>query len=104
MLNYFQIKYEELGKFDEVFAAGTAAALVPIKSITMKSTNDTFKYNGGGDEPGPICVKLLQTLQGIQRGKIEDTFGWNEAVKDEGREKYMQQGKGVNGGMVDKLP
>ena len=75
------IKYEELGDFEEVMAAGTAAALVPIKSITMRSRGHVFKYQGGGDEPGPGCVKLLTTLKGIQQGKIEDKFGWLDYVK-----------------------
>lgn len=48
----------------------------------MRSKNDEFKYQGGGDEPGPACVKFLEQLQGIQRGKIEDKFGWREAVKE----------------------
>lgn len=106
-----QIKYDELPSFSEVFAAGTAAALVPIKSITMQSRNDTFKYNGGSDEPGPVCVKLIETLQGIQRGKIDDTFGWLEKVGPPGKEFAGQGGAGakertdgVDEGMVDKLP
>lgn len=73
------IKYEEIRAFDEVMAAGTAAALVPIKSITMRSRNDKFTYLD--EEPGPLCMKLLTTLQGIQRGKIEDTFGWCSKVE-----------------------
>lgn len=74
------VKYEELQDFDEVFAAGTAASLVPIKSITMRSKGDKIEYLKG-DEPGPVCLKLLKTLQGIQRGLVEDTFGWNERVE-----------------------
>ena len=73
----------------------------------MKSKGDAFKYNGGSDEPGPVVVKLLETLQGIQRGKIQDTFGWNEEVKAEKRDDYVQGGarsSGVASGMVDKLP
>ncbi|KAF2749616.1 branched-chain amino acid aminotransferase II [Sporormia fimetaria CBS 119925] len=71
-----EIPYEELSSFDEVLAAGTAAALVPIKSITMKSRNDKFLYKDASKEPGPVCVKLLTTLKGIQLGKIEDKQGW----------------------------
>ncbi|KAI7331239.1 branched-chain amino acid aminotransferase [Hortaea werneckii] len=75
------IKYEELPQFNEVLAAGTAAALVPIKSITMRSKGDEFKYQGGGDEPGPAIVKLLAQLKGIQSGKVKDTFGWCQEVQ-----------------------
>jgi branched-chain amino acid aminotransferase len=63
-------------------AAGTAAALVPIQSITMKSKNDTFTYLKGSEEPGPICLQLLSTLKGIQQGKIKDTFGWLDHVEE----------------------
>ena len=76
-----QIAYEEIKQFDEVLAAGTAAALVPIKSITMESRGDKFDYAAAQKEPGPACKKLLSTLKGIQKGKIEDKQGWLFEVK-----------------------
>lgn len=76
------IRYEELSSFAEVMAAGTAAALVPIKSIRMRSKEDKFLYGDGSEEPGQCCVKLLTTLQGIQQGKIKDQFGWLDYVKE----------------------
>ena len=76
------ILYEELSSFSEVMAAGTAASLVPIKSITMKSRNETFVYQDRSDEPGPACLEFLTTLKGIQQGKIEDTFGWLHYVEE----------------------
>ena len=103
----FQIKYEELPSFSEVLAAGTAAALVPIKSITRNSRNETFSYiQADSEEPGPICLKLLTTLKGIQLGKIKDTFGWNFQVKELEKSKYAagEQTNGVNGENIDKLP
>jgi branched-chain amino acid aminotransferase len=72
----FQIPYEEIKEFDEVLAAGTAAALLPIKSITMKSKNDKITFAAAETEPGPVCVKLLETLRGLQQGKLEDKQGW----------------------------
>ncbi|RHZ72403.1 hypothetical protein CDV55_108632 [Aspergillus turcosus] len=74
-----RIAYEEIKEFKEVIAAGTAAALVPIRSITMRSRNDKFTFDCGADgqSGGEVCVKLLQTLKGIQAGKIDDKFGWN---------------------------
>lgn len=99
------IKYEELPSFTEVAAAGTAAALVPIKSITMRSKNDTFKYNGGGDEPGPAVVKLLGQLKGLQQGKVKDEFGWVEQVRAYESEEYEREVKGgVNGTTPNELP
>lgn len=77
-----RIPYEELPSFTEVIAAGTAATLVPIKSITMRSKGDRFEYGRGSDKAGPIVAKLLETLKGIQVGKIEDNFGWLDYVED----------------------
>jgi len=90
-----------------VLAAGTAAALVPIKSITRKSRNETTSYIAAdSEEPGPVCVKLLTTLKGIQAGKIKDTFGWNLKVEQVDLKKYNvgEQTNGTNGENVDTLP
>ena len=76
MTNVAQIPYEEIKEFDEVLAAGTAAALVPIRSITMNSKNDKITFAAAATEPGPVCVKLLENLRGLQQGKLEDKQGW----------------------------
>ncbi|KID72957.1 Transaminase [Metarhizium brunneum] len=94
------VQYAELPRFSEVFAAGTAAALVPIRSITRRkgpvggslpagprvsSTADadvvTYIPEGQADA-GPICLKLLTHLQAIQLGKAADEFGWRCIVSD----------------------
>ncbi|KAF4635208.1 hypothetical protein G7Y89_g2880 [Cudoniella acicularis] len=103
------IKYEELPSFTEVLAAGTAAALVPIKSITRNSRNETTSYiPEDSEEPGPICIQLLTTLKGIQLGKIKDTFGWNTKVEQVDIKKYTSgETNGTNGvhrGSIDSLP
>ncbi|KAI5241408.1 branched-chain amino acid aminotransferase [Aureobasidium subglaciale] len=95
------INYDELKSFDEVFAAGTAAALVPIKSITMKSRNDTFTYLDS-DEPGPACLKFLDHLKGIQTGRYEDKFGWNVKVEQVKGEEYGAEDE-TKGGNVDMI-
>jgi hypothetical protein len=75
-----KIKYEELASFNEVIAVGTAAALVPIRSITRQSLDQKFLYQDGSSSAGPCCQKLLQALQDIQRGVSHDAFGWRERV------------------------
>jgi branched-chain amino acid aminotransferase len=88
-------------------AAGTAAALVPIRSITRLSDNKTSSYiPESSEDPGPICLKLLSTLKGVQLGKIKDTFGWNSKVEEVDASKYSagEQTNGVNGSNIDKLP
>ena len=91
------IKYDEISTFTEVMAAGTAAALVPVKSITMRSRNDKFTYQGGSDDPGPVCKKLLTTLKSIQLGKTKDLFGWLDYVKE------PQEVPSTNGASTDEV-
>jgi branched-chain amino acid aminotransferase len=98
--NICQIPYEEIESFDEVLAAGTAAALVPIKSITVESKGQKFTY--GTDEPGEVCIKLLSTLKGIQQGKIEDKFGWRVEVEKPAQ--WGTHGEGAQKETVDELP
>ena len=108
-VEYRPVTYEELPSFAEVMAAGTAATLVPVKSITMRSKKEKFDYGGGGEEPGPCCAKLLATLQGIQQGKITDTFGWLDVIKEIGNYSKTAAPKGAdvtNGdqSIVDRMP
>lgn len=97
------IKYGELPAFSEVMAAGTAAALVPIRSITRaglgshgdvvlprdsaKVTVDEEKKEetvtfipAEQEDAGPLCLKLLTTLKAIQLGKVPDEFGWRTEI------------------------
>jgi branched-chain amino acid aminotransferase len=83
-------------------AAGTAAALVPIQSITMKSKNETFTYLEGNEEPGPICLQLLSTLKGIQQGKIKDTFGWLDQVAEAHGYWSRDAANGSSNGLTDE--
>ncbi|KAF3940234.1 hypothetical protein ABW19_dt0206553 [Dactylella cylindrospora] len=80
-VEFRQVNYDELATFDEVAAAGTAAALVPIKSISQLSKESKFEYLEG-DEPGPMMKELVRVLKGIQQGNVEDTFGWCQLVTD----------------------
>ncbi|KAI9674420.1 MAG: hypothetical protein M1817_001758 [Caeruleum heppii] len=102
------VPFTELSTFTEILAAGTAAALVPIKSITHLSTAQKFSYDAGlaadGTAPGPACVKLLSTLKGIQQGKIKDTMGWGSVVEEpRGYEGEAQEinGTGKANGVVN---
>jgi branched-chain amino acid aminotransferase len=105
------IPYSELSSFTEVMAAGTAAALVPIKSITLRSKDKKFEYKGMDGKPGPAVVKLLHNLKGIQLGRLEDKFGWRYYVEDPSEWLKSQEANGhgadgVNGsvdGNIDKV-
>lgn len=103
------IAYEELSSFTEIMAAGTAASLLSVQSITMRSKNDKFLYGDGGSKYGPACVKLLNTLKGIQQGKIKDTFNWLDYVEEPKGFASAPSANGTdalkNGGPnVDQLP
>ena len=94
-----RVLYEELPDFTEVIAVGTAASLVPIKSITMRSKGDRFTYGDGSDQPGPAISRLLRRLKGIQMGREEDRFGWLDYV-EEPKEFLEQQAEALWGGEV----
>ncbi|EAQ92993.1 hypothetical protein CHGG_01228 [Chaetomium globosum CBS 148.51] len=117
------IKYTELPAFQEVMAAGTAASLVPIRSITRRNSaalpagprvssssatgEEKVTYTPDGyDEPGPLCLRLLGELKGIQLGQREDKFGWRVEVTEADARRVVveeeKQGNG-NGQTVDQL-
>jgi len=56
--------------------------VVPIRSITRKSTGDVFEYGSASEAagPGPCCVELSKHLKGIQKGVVPDHFGWLKPV------------------------
>lgn len=120
MLTLKQIKYAELPNFQEVMAAGTAAALVPIRSITRRASSglpehprvsakdgeETVTYiPEGNEEPGALCMKLLSTLKGIQLGKVEDQFGWRFEIAEEDAKRVVGETSAGNGNnqTVDQL-
>jgi branched-chain amino acid aminotransferase len=95
-------------------AAGTAASLVPIRSITRRKSaalpagprvssspatgEETVTYTpDSSDEPGPLCVRLLDELKGIQLGKREDKFGWRFEVTEADARRVVAEGLQGNG-------
>ncbi|KAJ4394794.1 hypothetical protein N0V93_004014 [Gnomoniopsis smithogilvyi] len=116
------IKYAELPNFSEVMAAGTAASLVPIRSITRRTAasdpkslaatiqshsrlsvdkakgEETVTYIPDAQEDaGPLCLRLLNQLKAIQTGKAEDNFNWCFKVSAEDREKVKGHEVVTNG-------
>ncbi|MFP4457405.1 MAG: branched-chain-amino-acid transaminase, partial [Clostridia bacterium] len=69
---------DELDKYKEAGACGTAAVITPIGSITHKEEKHVFYSE---EEVGPITQKLYDTLYGIQTGDIEAPEGWIFKVK-----------------------
>ncbi|EEP79620.1 conserved hypothetical protein [Uncinocarpus reesii 1704] len=68
------VPYSELPYFTEILATGTAAMVVPIHSITRKSTGEKFEFSTGG--PGECCKKLSGALMAAQKGINSNDFQW----------------------------
>ena len=60
------------GDVVEVFACGTAAAIVPIGRLVSPD----FDVTVGEGEPGAVTMGVRERLMGIQYGRVEDSFGW----------------------------
>ncbi|MDR3293196.1 MAG: branched-chain amino acid aminotransferase [Clostridiales bacterium] len=65
------------GELREMFGTGTAAVISPVGEFTYKDE----KYTVGNGQMGKITGFLYDTITGIQKGKIEDTFGWVIKIK-----------------------
>ena len=60
------------GSLTEAFACGTAAVITPVAAV--KSARDSWQVGDGG--PGPISMRLRQTLVDVQRGVSPDPHQW----------------------------
>ena len=69
-----QVALDEIGDFAECGLCGTAAVISPVGKIIDHGKEITFGSNC--DDPGEICMKLKETLTGIQLGEIEAPKGW----------------------------
>ncbi|MFN7730177.1 MAG: branched-chain amino acid aminotransferase [Bdellovibrio sp.] len=64
------------GDLLEVFGTGTAAVISPVGELCFKGKPMTI---GGGDV-GPLSLRLLEEISGIQYGERKDQFGWIEPI------------------------
>jgi branched-chain amino acid aminotransferase len=69
------VPVEELASFEEAGACGTAAVITPIHRVEDPEKGITYTI-GDADIPGPVTKKLYETLTGIQKGDLEDPYGW----------------------------
>jgi branched-chain amino acid aminotransferase len=74
-----RIPWAEISEFHEVLAVGTAASVVPIKSILRESTGESFSYTND-TQPGPVAQKLTQYLNDVMRHNVPDNFDWLHEV------------------------
>ena len=64
------------GTVTEAFAAGTAATITHIDRIGFEGNNYTLPPVEGRE----FSLKVLDYLNQLRYGKIEDPFGWNFIV------------------------
>jgi branched-chain amino acid aminotransferase len=64
------------GRITEVFACGTAAVIAPVGYA--KSTTGDWQVGDG--TPGPVTMRLRETLLELQYGRREDPHGWMRPV------------------------
>lgn len=66
------IGHLEAGKVEEAFGTGTAAVVSPIKEFSYGDK----AYPVGHGNIGQITQKIYDTITGIQRGVVEDSYNW----------------------------
>jgi branched-chain amino acid aminotransferase len=64
------------GTVTETFACGTAAVITPLGQVKAR----TGDFVIGDGTPGPLTMKLRETLLDIQHGRVPDTRGWLHRV------------------------
>jgi branched-chain amino acid aminotransferase len=64
------------GTVTETFACGTAAVITPVGEVKA----GTGDFTVGDGNPGPLTMKLRESLLDIQHGRVADTHGWLHRV------------------------
>jgi len=64
------------GTVTETFACGTAAVITPVGEVKAR----TGDFVVGDGTPGPLTMKLRESLLDIQHGRVADTRGWLHRV------------------------
>ena len=73
------VPVEELSTFEEVGECGTAVVITPVHNLvdkpSLESEEETV-YTYGDGKCGPKSLKLYKYITALQKGEIEDEFGW----------------------------
>ncbi|KJK76287.1 hypothetical protein H634G_08427 [Metarhizium anisopliae BRIP 53293] len=72
-----KVPFAGLNRFSQVFAVGTGATAVPVRSVTRPATGE--KYNFSPEGPGTTLVKKLLE---VQRGSQSAEPDWCWTVRD----------------------
>ncbi|KAL4884495.1 aminotransferase [Aspergillus karnatakaensis] len=74
------IPFSQVGEFAEVYAAGTAAMLVPVQVIERWSTEEVIQFESDYSDPTSGFAQLYEALAGVQQGLVPDQWGWTQEV------------------------
>ena len=91
------VAFEEVvnGAFNECAAAGTAAIITPVKSISYKNEGSMQRLKiGDGESAGPNFVKLMNYLTGLQSGDNEVRSSLAHLIKSNGFCRTRKDGYG----------
>ena len=69
----------QTGAVSEAFGVGTAATIKAIELIGVDGTDYTLPTKTA-ELGNSVAMQLSEALDGIRRGKAEDTHGWNIPV------------------------
>jgi branched-chain amino acid aminotransferase len=75
-----QIEFAEVRQFAEVYAAGTAAMLVPVQSVERRSTGEAIQFHVDYTSPRSTFAQLYDALSRVQQGLVLDQWGWMHEV------------------------
>jgi branched-chain amino acid aminotransferase len=64
------------GSITETFACGTAAVITPVGEVRAR----TGDFVVGDGSPGPLSMRLRESLLDIQHGRVPDTHSWLHRV------------------------
>ena len=74
-----EVLVDELKTFEEVGECGTAVVITPVHKLVDKpflESDEETVYTFGNGQCGPKSLRLYNYITGLQKGDIEDEFGW----------------------------
>ena len=79
-----EVLVDELSTFEEVGECGTAVVITPVHKLVDKpflESDEETVYTYGDGKCGPKSLRLYNFITQLQKGDIEDPFGWIHFVE-----------------------
>ena len=79
-----EVLVDELSTFEEVGECGTAVVITPVHKLVDKpflESEEETVYTYGDGKCGPKSLRLYNFITQLQKGDIEDPFGWIHFVE-----------------------